>query len=381
MKFLSKITILSLGIAAVFASCNGNQNESKKADSPITNSEHTFLLENGVNVSHWLSQSPLRGEERRNLITKKDFDSIAAMGFDHVRIPIDEEQMYDENMNRQEEAFALLNNAIQWSIENNLRVIVDLHIVRSYHFNNENEATNSLFENRSAQEKVFSIWSDLQKELKKYSTDSVAYEFLNEPKAPTCQQWNELIGEFIDRIRKEEPNRYLVIGSNWWNSPGTIDSLSIPENEKKVILSFHFYTPALITHYRAPWNNETNFYTDKVDYPGQIIKDTSCFEKYTEEQRIKLRRQNFNAEIDSLYPLIAKLTKFTDSLGVQLNCGEFGAYPYFIDKEIRLRWYEDMVGTFNKFNISATHWCYKGDFPVVNEDGSANELPAILLKD
>ena len=145
MKFLSKITILSLGIAAVFASCNGNQNESKKADSPITNSEHTFLLENGVNVSHWLSQSPLRGEERRNLITKKDFDSIAAMGFDHVRIPIDEEQMYDENMNRQEEAFALLNNAIQWSIENNLRVIVDLHIVRSYHFNNENEATNSLF--------------------------------------------------------------------------------------------------------------------------------------------------------------------------------------------------------------------------------------------
>ena len=220
----------------------------------------------------------------------------------------------------------------------------------------------------------------MQKELKKYSTDSVAYEFLNEPKAPTCQQWNELIGEFIDRIRKEEPDRYLVIGSNWWNSPGTIDSLSIPENEKKVILSFHFYTPALITHYRAPWNNETNFYTDKVDYPGQIIKDTTCFEKYTEEQRMKLRRQNFNVEIDSLYPFLAKLTQFTDSLGVQLNCGEFGAYPYYIDKETRLRWYNDVVGAFNRYNISSTHWCYKGDFPVVNEDGSANELPAILLK-
>lgn len=381
MKFLSKITILSLGIAAIFASCNSDQKETKKADSTITNSEHTFLLENGVNVSHWLSQSPLRGEERRNLITKKDFDSIAAMGFDHVRIPIDEEQMYDENMNRNEEAFTLLNNAIKWSIENQLRVIVDLHIVRSHHFNDENATPNTLFQDKEAQEKVYSIWADLQKDLRKYPTDSVAYEFLNEPKAPTCNQWNEMVGKFINRIRKEEPNRYLVIGSNWWNSPGTIDSLSIPENEKNVILSFHFYTPALITHYRAPWNDETNFYTGKVDYPGQIIKDTTCFEKYTEEQRMKLRRQNFNVEIDSLYPFLAKLTQFTDSLGVQLNCGEFGAYPYYIDKETRLRWYNDVVGAFNKYNISSTHWCYKGDFPVVNEDGSANELPAILLKD
>ena len=381
MKFLSKITILSLGIAAIFASCNSDQKETKKADSTITNSEHTFLLENGVNVSHWLSQSPLRGEERRNLITKKDFDSIAAMGFDHVRIPIDEEQMYDENMNRNEEAFTLLNNAIKWSIENQLRVIVDLHIVRSHHFNDENATPNTLFQDKEAQEKVYSIWADLQKDLRKYPTDSVAYEFLNEPKAPSCNQWNEMVGEFINRIRKEEPNRYLVIGSNWWNSPGTIDSLSIPENEKNVILSFHFYTPALITHYRAPWNDETNFYTGKVDYPGQIIKDTTCFEKYTEEQRMKLRRQNFNVEIDSLYPFLAKLTQFTDSLGVQLNCGEFGAYPYYIDKETRLRWYNDVVGAFNRYNISSTHWCYKGDFPVVNEDGSANELPAILLKD
>lgn len=379
-----KKALLALGIASVLAAYGGtqtsNQNESNSCDSlSATAEQHGFRIGTGVNVSHWLSQSPLRGKEREELITKKDFDSIAAMGFDHVRIPIDEEQMYDNDMRRNEDAFALLNNAINWSIENKLRVIVDLHIVRSHHFNHENEKPNSLFEDRTAQERIFSIWADLQKDLKKYPTDSVAYEFLNEPTAPTCSQWNELVSEFIQNIRKEEPNRCLVIGSNRWNAPGTIDSLSIPQAEKNVILSFHFYGPILVTHHQAPWHPLTKFFTDKVNYPGWIIEDTSCYEKYTEEQRQFLRRENFNAVPDSLTPHFNHLKEFADSLGVQLNCGEFGVYPYHIDKEARLRWYRDMARFFREHKISNTHWCYKGDFPVVKEDGSANELPAILL--
>jgi endoglucanase len=207
----------------------------------------------------------------------------------------------------------------------------------------------------------------------------LAYEFLNEPTAPTCTQWNELVSEFIKNIRKEEPNRCLVIGSNRWNAPGTIDSLSIPQAEKNVILSFHFYGPILVTHHQAPWHPLTKFFTDKVNYPGWIIEDTSCYDKYTEEQRQFLRRENFNAVPDSLTPHFNHLKEFADSLGVQLNCGEFGVYPYHIDKEARLRWYRDMARLFCEHKISNTHWCYKGDFPVVKKDGSANELPAILL--
>jgi len=55
-----------------------------------------FEIHTGVNVSHWLSQSKKRGEERRNYIVKADFDTIAAMGFDHVRLPVDEIQLWDD---------------------------------------------------------------------------------------------------------------------------------------------------------------------------------------------------------------------------------------------------------------------------------------------
>lgn len=100
-------------------------------------SEKKIEIFRGTNLAHWLSQSQLRGQEREQFMTKDDIGAIAAMGFDHVRLPIDEEQMWDENGNRHADAFQLMENCIDWCAENGLRVIVDLHILRSHHFNAE----------------------------------------------------------------------------------------------------------------------------------------------------------------------------------------------------------------------------------------------------
>ena len=131
--------VFSLLMIGVFASFSGNKNQGESSDGSQTvkecNESSEMVLKNGVNVSHWLSQSDKRGKERSSQITKKDFDSIAAMGFDFVRIPVDEMHVYDENMNRDKKGFRLLNNAIGWALENDLSVVVDLHVVRSFHFN------------------------------------------------------------------------------------------------------------------------------------------------------------------------------------------------------------------------------------------------------
>lgn len=94
-----------------------------------------FEICRGTNISHWLSQSDGRGDARRTWFTEKDVKYIASLGFDHIRLPADEEQLWDEQGNREKEAFELLHNAINWCKENKLRVVVDLHILRSHHFN------------------------------------------------------------------------------------------------------------------------------------------------------------------------------------------------------------------------------------------------------
>ena|GEM_PF-4860898 len=108
--------VLLFLLLAVVISC------SPKIDQSIQN----FEVFRGTNLAHWLSQSDARAE-REQFITRADIQAIAEMGFDHIRLPVDEEQMWDENGDRHDDAFNLMQNCIDWCAEENLRVIVDLH--------------------------------------------------------------------------------------------------------------------------------------------------------------------------------------------------------------------------------------------------------------
>ncbi|MBR6885285.1 MAG: hypothetical protein IKN01_06225, partial [Prevotella sp.] len=79
-----------------------------KADDGVNN----FRIKRGTNLSHWLSQSEARGEMRRLHIQEDDFERLEQLGFDFVRIPIDEVQFWDEQGNKLQEAWDLLTNAL-----------------------------------------------------------------------------------------------------------------------------------------------------------------------------------------------------------------------------------------------------------------------------
>ena len=58
-----------------------------------------------------------RGSSRRRMSS-----SSPRSGFDHIRLPVDEEQLWDEAGKKEPEAFKLLHNAIDWCQKKNLRV-------------------------------------------------------------------------------------------------------------------------------------------------------------------------------------------------------------------------------------------------------------------
>ena len=107
---------------------------SEATETEKENKHAIFDIRTGVNLSHWLSQSHSRGETRRKYISQADIKQIADLGFDHVRLPIDEVQLTNSDGSKQAETIELMHNAIKWSLEENLKVIVDLHIARSHYF-------------------------------------------------------------------------------------------------------------------------------------------------------------------------------------------------------------------------------------------------------
>jgi endoglucanase len=111
-----------------------------------------FEIRRGVNLSHWLSQC-FGWSPRATFITEDDIRFIARVGYDHVRIPIDEKELWTTDGRPSEEAFGYLTRALDWCARHKLRAIVDLHTVRAHHFNAANEGgANTLWSDPAAQE-------------------------------------------------------------------------------------------------------------------------------------------------------------------------------------------------------------------------------------
>ena len=358
-----KVITLAVIIAALFVTMSC-QNKSQSQNQDQAGQVNNFRIKRGTNISHWLSQSEQRGEARRLHIQEDDFARLEELGFDFVRIPIDEVQFWDEQGNKLPEAWDLLNNALDWARQHNLRAIVDLHIIRSHYFNAVNEAdqaANTLFTSEEAQEGLINLWRQLSEFLKDRSNDWVAYEFMNEPVAEEHEQWNQLIAKVHKALRELEPQRTLVIGSNLWQGHQTIKYLKVPEGDKNIILSFHYYNPMLVTHYGAWWSPLCAAYKGKVNYPGVLVSK----EDYDDApDAIKPELKPYTEEvwnIDKIREQFKDAIEAAKKYDLQLFCGEWGVYEP-VDRELAYNWYRDMLTVFDEYDIAWTTWCYDADF-------------------
>ena len=323
-----------------------------------------FVIRRGTNLSHWLSQD-FHWQPRQTWITENDFRFIARSGFDHVRLPVDEKELWSDDGAPNEEAFGVLQQALAWARANHLRVIVDLHTVRAHHFNAANEGGhNTLFTDPKAQEVFLGLWRQLSTRLHDQPVDFVAYEIMNEPVADNPEDWNKLIAVTHAAIRKLEPNRVIILGSNLWQLPHTMPLLKVPAGDRNIILSTHTYSPLLFTHYTADWT-PIKTYTGPVHYPGPVVPRAIYDELMAKFGPAGHGDLIANAKDDwgparfkqELAPAIDRARE----LGLQLYCGEFGCLPT-VPRADRLAYYRDFIVTLEQNGVAWSNWEYKGDF-------------------
>lgn len=333
-----------------------------------------FTVRRGTNISHWLSQSRHRGDERTSWFTQDDVQRIAEMGFDHIRVPIDEVQMWDEAGQADPEAFDLLDAALDWSEDAGLRVIVDLHILRSHYFNDKTGVP-ILFTDPAEEARFADLWRDLSGRLGNRATDQVAYELLNEAVARDPEDWNRVAMTAFSAVRQLESERTIVLGSNWFNQHHTFEQLTVPD-DRRCILTYHYYFPMLVTHYQASWW-DGGMYSGAVHYPGRPVapEDVAGLEGVMLE-----RLDEWNAPFDRTQMVadLAQPLAVQARTGLPLYCGEFGCYER-TPQPLRLAWYRDMIQTFDEYDIAWANWDYKGSFGVITADGRDTGIAQVLL--
>lgn len=333
----------------------------------------------GTNISHWLSQSEKRGQARRDWFTRADVARIAAWGFDHIRLPVDEDQLWDTQGQPESEAWDLLDAALDWAQAEGLGAVVDLHILRGHHFNQQGEP--ALFADPAAAAHFTGLWRQLSARLRRRSVDRVAYELLNEAVASDPADWNRVALGAHAAVRTLEPQRSLVLGSNRWNSVFTYDDLQVP-TDPATILTFHYYHPMLLTHYRANWWRDGAGYDGPVRYPGKPVAEADLprlraarTPVFTDDELVTL-----NAPYDAgrIRADLAQPLAKQRATGLPLYCGEFGVYDR-APRGPRLAWYGDAVRVFSELGIGWANWDYKGGFALVGPDGGSTGIAEVML--
>jgi endoglucanase len=349
--------------------------------------KNEFEIKRGVNLSHWLSQRDERPREQMaTYLTEYDFIMLKAQGFDHIRLPIDEKEFWDEEGKPLEDAWDYLDKAITWAGRNDLRIIVDLHIIRSHYFNAVNqgeERANTLWEDPEEQKKFIALWDEISDRIGDHCVNRVAYEFMNEAVADDPDDWNNLIKKVYEFMREKEPKRTFVIGSNQWQTLDTLEHLWVPENDKNLVISFHNYEPMPLTHYKASWSPLKD-YDGPIQYPGKPLVDDSFIDelgdKYSQLVKEHLKDVNVYFDYERILERLQIAVDFSEKHDLPVYCGEWGCIVY-APRELRLAYYRDWIKAFEKLGIAQAVWDYKGHFKIADDESKAidHELIDILL--
>jgi endoglucanase len=332
------------------------------------------LLHRGVNASMWFAQArDYSPAHLRSYTTAGDIALMHTMGFDHVRLSIDgDELLRDAPPNRLNAAFVTeLDTAVNTMLKDGLRVIIDVHP--------SDEFKRQLRTEDAAVTRFCALWSALASHYAQTDPDHVFFEVLNEPEFDNAQQWAAVQARAIAAIRQAAPHHTIIATAQRYS--GLTDLLTLkPVADPNVIYTFHDYEPFAFTHQGATWTMEQVRPLRGVPYPSSPENIATAISQ--EQQLIDQHWINSYGldrwDAARIRSELSFAVKWAALHQVPVYCGEFGVYQPFADPAMRAAWLHDTRAAFEEQGIGWAVWDYQGSFAVVTKtDGNAAPIPAI----
>jgi endoglucanase len=286
----------------------------------------------GVNLANAL-EAPKEGDW--GIVLKEEyFDRIKSAGFDSVRLPVCWSAHAETSPPyRIDSEFS---NRVDWAISQALKrritPIVNMH--------NDDGIVQEPDKHR---ERFLAIWRQISERYKDYPR-ALAFELFNEPNGNlTADRWNQLLADAIEIVRRTNPTREIVVGPVAWNGIKELPSLELPEKDRHLVATVHYYNPFRFTHQGASW----------VGADSQKWLGTKWMGTPAEQQDVA---RDFDAAI-------AWAVKHRRPIWL----GEFGAYSK-ADLESRARWTRFVAAEALKRKMGFAYWEFCSGFGIYNPE-------------
>ena len=161
-----------------------------------------------------------------------------------------------------------------------------------------------------------------------------------------------MIADVIPIIRKTNPQRTLMVGPGSWYSLRALPQLTLPETDRNIIVSIHYYEPFEFTHQNAFWIAQTRDIVNRAwGTPQERSRIEADFDAAAQWARAKGRPMNLGeygaymkAPLDSRIAWLKAVTHAADSRGMSRNYWIFGFDQDQTDRDaLQKEWGGDAV--------------------------------------
>ena len=285
--------------------------------------EQNKKLGRGVNI---IGYDPIWRSKEQARFQEKYFRLLKEAGFNSVRINLHPFRQMNETNHwaLRDSWLEVLDWAMKHAQAQGLMGILDLHEFNA--IGRDPEAN---------KEKFLAFWRQISSRCQN-APSSVVFEILNEPSQKlTPSMWNGYLREALAIIREKNPTRTVIVGPAFWNSVDHLHELELPNADRNLIVTVHYYKPMEFTHQGASWTNQR----DKlgVDWLG------------TPEQLGAIKRD------------FDKVSAWAKEHNRPIYLGEFGAYDK-APMESRVRYISSVTRTAEERGWSWGYWQFDSDF-------------------
>ncbi len=279
-------------------------------------------LGRGINV---LGYDPIWRDPARARFQPRHFTRIREGGFRHVRMNLQAFAHMDADNRLDPRWLATLDRMVAAARAAGLMVILDEHDYRPCGQDAALCAT-----------KLLAFWGQVAPRFRD-APDGVLFEILNEPNRQLdAAAWNRLLAEALAVIRASNPHRTVVIGPANSNSFHALDTLALPEDDRAILVTVHYYDPFRFTHQGASWTTPSRV--------GDI-----GYSWGTAEERAAVARD------------FDRIAAWGQAHRRPILLGEFGAYEKGA-MEFRAAWTASVARAAEAHGIPWSYWQFESSF-------------------
>jgi aryl-phospho-beta-D-glucosidase BglC (GH1 family) len=324
-------------------------------------------LQHGINLSEWFAQvydqKGYTKEHFETWTTVQDIALIKAMGFDHVRLSVNPQPMFQRGQADRIPADYLgyVDAAVQMILARGLAVIIDIHP--------DSDFKQKLAADDGFVEQFADYWRALARHYATTDPELVSFEILNEPEFHDRFRWQGVQAKLAVAIREGAPQHTIIVAGAYWSSESELLFFD-PLRDSNIIYNFHFYEPHIFTHQGATWSTNYVHYLKELPYPSTPENVQEAAELIPDAvnrlQAIHYGLDRWNAaRIDGE---IGQMAAWSKLWNVPVTCNEFGVYRKAANPKDRAAWIFDVRTTLEKYGIGWTMWDYSGGFGVVTKE-------------